>query len=186
MLQLFGSFTSPFVRHCRIALLEQELPFEMVETDYLQSALGSPTKRVPFLKDKKLFLSDSLAILFEIRARAKRPVFRSSEEAETFCLATTLLDTGINLFLLSKEGLGPADSKYLERQTARMESGFAALEDRIQKDGAWSDATIRTACLLKWVNYRKRFDFSHLPHLTALHEQIEYDPLFQQTAPPPL
>jgi len=44
MLELYGSYTSPFVRHCRIALLESGLAFTFVETDQVSSAKLSPTQ----------------------------------------------------------------------------------------------------------------------------------------------
>ena len=37
-MELFGSYTSPYVRHCRIALLETDTKFSLTETDYDTSA----------------------------------------------------------------------------------------------------------------------------------------------------
>ena len=48
-MELFGSYTSPFVRHCRIALLETKTKFSFTETDFETSAKLSPAKKVPFL-----------------------------------------------------------------------------------------------------------------------------------------
>lgn len=47
-MELFGSYTSPFVRHCRIALLETKTKFSFTETDFETSAKLSPAKRFPF------------------------------------------------------------------------------------------------------------------------------------------
>lgn len=69
-MQLFGSYTSPFVRHCRIALIETGLDCEFVETDYAESARRSPTKKVPYLQDKDVMLFDSCSILKYLREKA--------------------------------------------------------------------------------------------------------------------
>ena len=62
-MELFGSFTSPYVRHCRVVLAHTGLDCEFVETDYDQSAARSPTRRVPFLRDGDRMLTDSASIL---------------------------------------------------------------------------------------------------------------------------
>ncbi len=185
MLQLFGSYTSPFVRHCRIAMLQEEAPFEFVPTDFDQSGTMSPAKRVPFLKGDGLFLTDSSAILHYVRTQAGKPFFASSKEANLYFLATTALDTGINLFLLEKDGL--TQSSYLARQNERMSEVFKALNDEISDwDKGLDDGILRLACLLTWVAYRDRFDFSHLDRLVALDKDLAAHPLLQETAPPPL
>ena len=58
-MQLYGSYTSPFVRHCRIALAQAGISFDLVETDGAQSARLSPTSKVPFLKGDGISLTDS-------------------------------------------------------------------------------------------------------------------------------
>ena len=41
-MKLYGSYTSPFVRHVRIALLETQQAFEFIETDQAGSSAQSP------------------------------------------------------------------------------------------------------------------------------------------------
>lgn len=50
-MRLFGSYTSPFVRHIRTALADTGMEYEFVETDCSNSAALSPAQRVPFLHD---------------------------------------------------------------------------------------------------------------------------------------
>jgi len=183
MILLYGSQTSPFVRHCRIAMLEQEMPFELVETDYARSAELSPAMRVPFFTDGPLLLTDSLAILHEVRMRARRSVFTDSRQVDFFCLSDTVLDAGINLFLLARDGLGPDQSPYLSRQAQRVEKGFKALEERLDSQCWEGDASWRLACLLGWFSFRKRFDFSSLPALSAFHRTMESHPLMVASQP---
>ena len=117
MNQLFGSYTSPYVRHCRIAFLQEEIPFEFVETSFQESADNSPTKRVPYLRDGNRFLTDSTAILCHIRNTGGKALFRDADEANRYFTADTALDTGINIFLLEKDGL--TESSYITRQKQR-------------------------------------------------------------------
>ena len=56
-MKLYGSFTSPFARHCRIVLLETGQACDFVETDYAASAAASPAKKVPFLQDGDIVTS---------------------------------------------------------------------------------------------------------------------------------
>ena len=161
------------------------MKFKFVSTDFSQSATMSPTKSVPFMKGENLFLTDSSSILFFVRNRNGRPLFNSAEEANLYYLATTALDTGINLFLLEKDGL--TDSPYLNRQKERMHDVFQQLERDVQNwDGSINDSILRVACLLTWVQYRNRYDFSSLSALKALDEKMAKNPLMRETAPPPI
>ena len=115
---LYGSQTSPYVRHCRIVLMQSGLPWTFQDTDYAASAAGSPTKRVPYFQDGDTRLTDSSSILMHLRQRLGQPYMEKVEQLERYALCNTLLDTAINLFLLERDGLGPTDSDYLARQQA--------------------------------------------------------------------
>ena len=181
-IQLYGSLTSPYVRHCRIALRQEGLPFDLVPTDYSASAEGSPTKRVPFLRDGDLFLTDSSAILHRIRDRADKRFLVTSPEANLYFLATSTLDTAINLFLLELDGL--RDSPYLVRQKARIASCFEALAAETKSwQGDLNEGILRLGCLLSWVRYRQRHSVTGV--LQELETELEGTPHFQATAPPP-
>ncbi|WP_352339711.1 glutathione S-transferase N-terminal domain-containing protein, partial [Psychrobacter sp. 16-MNA-CIBAN-0192] len=88
-MKLYGSFTSPFVRHCRIALLESTLDYQFIETDQASSATLSPTKRVPFLHDGELSLTDSSAILRYIRHKSSKTYLDTVVELDQFCMINT-------------------------------------------------------------------------------------------------
>lgn len=184
-MKLYGSYTSPFVRHCRIALTQENQAFDFIETDYEGSAQLSPTAKVPYLEDGDLVLSDSSSILKHIRDSAGKPFLADIAEFETYTLANTALDTAINLFLLSKEGVLAADVPYLTRQVTRLETALAALDKRIDPAaGIADDASLRCACLLGWALYRQRFELQGFPRLAQLLATANIDPLFAATAPP--
>ncbi len=194
-MQLYGSYTSPFVRHCRIALLETGLDCEFVETDAKASAQLSPTRRVPFLHDeqnsKVIQLTDSSAILKYLREKSGAAFLEHVDDYEMFCLGNTLLDTAINLFFLEKDGLGPEQSAYLSRQQARIDSGLAELNKRcgekpLPDSGPWHDGWLRVACFLAWALFRERIVLAGkgYHHLEQLLEMMASYPPFTETAPP--
>ena len=91
-MKLFGSYTSPYVRHCRIVLARNGQDCRFVETDYEQSAELSPARRVPFLYDDKLMLTDSASILRYLREKAGQPFFPDIRDYDLFLLVNTAMD----------------------------------------------------------------------------------------------
>ena len=96
MIKLYGSYTSPYVRHCRIVLLETKQDFELVLTDAQLSSENSPAQKVPFLQDADIKLSDSTSIIRYLREKAGQHVEPSYQELEQFCLINTGLDLPLN------------------------------------------------------------------------------------------
>jgi glutathione S-transferase len=187
-MELYGSYTSPFVRHCRIALLESNFPFTFVETDAAGSAKLSPTQKVPFLKYREKgveeMLTDSSAILKIIREESGKAFFRNVQEFNSYCTANTLLDTAINLFYLEKENLTPKTSTYLARQQSRMETGMAELNKlKFSTVAPFNDAEIRIACFLDWALFRNRITLDAHTNLKTFLDNIRQYPHFAATAP---
>ncbi len=182
---LYGSYTSPFVRHCRIELLSAELDFDFVDTDYAASDVGSPTKRVPYLHDGDTQLTDSSSILMHLRQKQDLTFISDAAEMDHYMLAGTGLDTAINLFLLEREGQTPANNDYLARQSARVETTLSALNKYdYESSSSLNTAETRTACLLAWGLYRSRFAIDGLDSLSALLERANQWQPFIDTAPP--
>jgi len=186
-IQLFGTKTSPYVRHCRIALIEGGLDFELVETDYDRSARMTPTRRVPFMIDGEIELRDSLSILRHIRDRSRRPFFPDVQDLDLFAMVNTALDTAVNLFLLEKDGLTPERSPYLERQAGRVLDLLGTFEHRVDGQAleptAASDGQIRLGCFLAWGLFRQRFSLSAHPSLNNFLERFGGYDAFAETAP---
>lgn len=185
-MELYGSYTSPFVRHCRIALIESNLPFEFIEVQGADPKNKSPTRRVPYFEDGALGLSDSSSILRYLREKSETPFLSTLQEFDLFCLANTVLDTAINVFMFERlESLLPDQSKYLSRQVARIESGLDELEQRtFARDIAKNDAALRVGCLLAWGRFRKRFSLAGRPTLQAFLKGCDSYGPFADTAPP--
>ncbi|WP_293378999.1 glutathione S-transferase family protein [Natronospirillum sp.] len=185
-MQLFGSYTSPYVRHCRIALSETGTEFTLTETDHAASAKQSPAQRVPFMEDGNVRLHDSASILKYVRERAGQAWMADVQQYDLFCLCNTALDATINVFLLERSGVDPQSNDYLKRQSGRIRTTVEALEALAAERGLqWNDGSIRLACFMDWAIYRQRFDFSAYPTLTQWLKEASARDEFKATAPPP-
>jgi len=186
-MKLFGSYTSPYVRHCRIVLAQTGQDCEFVETDYKQSAELSPARRVPFLYDDKLMLTDSASILRHLREKAGQSCFPGIRDYDLFLLVNTAMDSTVNLFLLEKDGITPADCGYLVRQKGRVEDTLAYLDRYLGSGDApadsASDGMIRLGCFLSWALFRDRISLQDHPALAEFQRQFESDPAIAATHP---
>lgn len=184
-MKLYGSYTSPFVRHCRIALAQGGFDFALVDTGYTESAENSPTAKVPFFSDGDLQLSDSSSILKYVREKSARQFLAEHADFELYTMANTILDATINLFLLANEGFGPDQVPYLGRQQFRVDKGIKELNSRIDPEqGIATDSALRCACYVDWAIFRNRADFTGQSNLLALLDAANSHEVFASTAPP--
>ncbi|WP_062061505.1 glutathione S-transferase family protein [Cellvibrio sp. OA-2007] len=184
-MKLYGSYTSPFVRHVRIVLLETGLACEFIETDQTGSTAKSPTQRVPFLEDGDIFLTDSTSIIKHLRERVGQEYCKTAKELDELCLVNTVMDTCVNLFFIKRDGVDISAIPYLQRQAARIQSTLAELNQQQWPTSApYNDAQIRLACFIGWAKLRKQVDFSLYPNLDAFFTYANQHPHFQATQPP--
>jgi len=184
-MELFGSYTSPYVRHCRIVLDQLGLNCDFIETDHAMSAEQSPSMKVPFLRDGELKLSDSTSILLYFYSKAGQPFITVAEEMDVYALSNTLTDTAINLFMLENDGITPESSSYLTRQSSRVEKGLDVLENSnllIASDE--KIASVRLFCFLSWGLFRDRIKLDERPNLQAFVNEMNTFPSIKKTAPP--
>lgn len=186
-IKLHGTYTSPYVRHCRIALAETGQDYELIETDYAQSARLAPAKRVPFMTAGDRTLNDSLSILKFVRESAGRAFLPDVDDCDLFALTNTALDTAINLFLLEKDGLTARESGYLVRQNERVADIMEALNRRVAqlpaKTRDFTEGELRLGCFLDWGLFRKRISLADHIELTAFLDRMkDYTP-FANTSP---
>lgn len=184
-MKLYGSYTSPFVRHCRIVLLETGQACEFIETDQAGSAAQSPTQRVPFLQDGDTFLTDSSSIIKYLREKAGQTFCKSAQELDQLCLANTALEACVNLFFLERDGVAIAQVPYLQRQAARVQTTVKELDQlNLPMQAPYNDAQLRLACFIGWAKFRKRVDFSGFDNLERFYQGVlAYGP-FTATMPP--
>ena len=184
-MKLHGSYTSPFVRHCRIALMQEGVDFDFVETDHAMSAETSPAAKVPFLADGDLLLTDSSSILKYVREKSGGSFLADLDDYENFALTNTVLDSMINVFLLESEGFGADKIQYVGRQKNRISSGLKTLNQRVDPArGITTDSALRCACFIDWALFRKRMTLDGLDNLRDLLAVANEEEVFAATAPP--
>lgn len=183
-MELFGSTTSPFVRHCRIALEQTHQKYTFSLVDYAQTAKKSPVQKMPYLVDGEHVFTDSASILMYVRQLTKAPFPADPQDFELFTMASTLIDTAVNIFLLEKDTITSKESQYLARQESRLATGFKALNNTVQPAKALTtDGHMRAACLVDWTLFRQRYDLSSYTQLKELLQQANSDPFFTKTDP---
>lgn len=184
-MKLYGSYTSPFVRHVRIVLLETNQPCEFIETDQAGSTAKSPTQRVPFLEDDDVFLTDSVSIIKYLREKVGKVYCKSAKELDDMCLINTALDTTVNLFFIKRDGVDITAIPYLQRQAARVQSILAELNQTTLPSAApYNDAQLRLACYMGWAKFRNLVDFSVYENIEAFYKGINHYDHFTVTKPP--
>lgn len=184
--KLFGSYTSPFVRHCRIVFAQTETDYMFVEADYTASGEASPTKRVPYLHGDTIKLHDSMAIIQYIRQQKGQNFLATVEQTEQFALANTVLDTAINLFLLENSGISAPNNPFLQRQRGRIDSGLQALDAMVPSNPTrdkMNDADWRVACLLDWGLFRQRLTLDNVANLRDFLNTVKTWDIFVKTDP---
>lgn len=189
-MKIYGSFTSPFVRHCRIALVQAKqdhgLECEFIETDHAASAGLSPTQKVPYLVDGDIALTDSASILKHLRDKSGQSFMSDVCDYDLFCMVNTVLDASVNVFFIERlDGLKPSDSKYLQRHQDRIGSALKEMNELALPTALpLTDGQIRLACYLDWALFRDRITLDGLANLQAFLELARSWAVFSDTAPP--
>ncbi len=160
-MKLYGSYTSPFVRHCRITLAETGLDCEFIETLPANKGELPPTLKIPFLTDGDLQLHDSTSIIRYMREKANMPFLPDIESFDFFGVVNTALDSVVNIFQLERSGVTVSNYAYLQRQQERVLGTVSYINEQLSKrDMGWDDAMIRLVCFADWAIYRDRVDLS--------------------------
>lgn len=184
---LYGSYTSPFVRHCRIALINANIDFDFVDTDYAASAESSPAKRVPFLQDGELTLSDSSSILLHIKQKSGEAGFTDVVDFELYTLTNTAMDSEVNQFILGNAGITSENNDYMLRQKERVSACLEQMNTIMSSstitEHKYSDGQLRLACFLAWAIFRERFSIENHTALIDFMAQINTWDLFESTSP---
>lgn len=183
MVRLFGSHPSPYVRHCGVALDQEGIDFDFVETDSAASARQSPAQRVPFLQAGELSLTDSTSILRWVREQGGGSLLVDLAAFDRYLLVNTAMDATVNLFLLELDGLTPGQVPYLARQRDRVQSCLEALEALFQGVSPEDDDGLRLACYLSWASFRERLDHGPYPTLGRVRAHWEGQAQFADTHP---
>ncbi len=208
--KLFGHDTSPYVRRVRVLLDEKRIPFERDPASWVSPSPEllrvNPLLRVPALLDGEQAVLDSRVIATYLYDRHPEPpppppaghaplqstlwtVIGSRYDDENVLLAIdSALDSAINLFLMEQDGVLPAASPYLARQTRRLASCLGFVDGLLAgrttlHEGVFSFTDIALVCALDWLTFRKRYDLTPHANLVAFAEAHEARPSLRATHP---
>jgi len=188
-MKLIGSTTSPYVRRLRMWMSEIEHGFEKVDifnsVDRERLVASNPTLKVPMLEDDSRTILDSGAIYRYLTKKLNKPEL-SWEQTNLLTLIDSVNDSLVQMFLLSRSDIDTsADKFYFRLQRERFDVIFAELDKAAEKGDfvQWNYASISLFCLLDWVSFRERYDYSALPNLLAFHTLVSENKEAQATDP---
>ena len=187
VIKLYGNSASPYVRHCKIALIECCVEYDFIQADATLSTKLSPMQKIPFLEyfeaGQPKILTDSTSILRYTREKSRQVFLETVEDLNDYCSVTTLIDAQVNLFLLKKEGLNSGKIAYLKHQENRIKTGLKEFEAmNFTEKSPWSDVELRLACFLDWVRFRKHFSLEVYPNLIDFLDCLNDYPPFLETS----
>ena len=183
---LLGSIRSPFVRICRMLMIQGSIDYEFRVLDFVENANDAaalrsetPINKVPVLMDGKQKIFDSRVIAnFLIEKHGLRPL--SLDEENIVSAIYSCLDTAVILFLMKRDGFDMSDEGFfLSRQRARIPDNLAYVTPWAKtldpaKPGDWNYASMILYCFLYWGE--RRLDFFKVkddPDLAAFMEKFK-------------
>ncbi len=206
MRQLYFSPNSPYARKVRILLAEKGLEFEAKPMDTGAPPEGfsrlNPNLRVPVLVDGNRTLFESNIVLdYLLRtytgtpAGAAQPPLAASltrpdhhwDDVTTLVTIETMLDTGLNLYQLTKDGIRPDQAPYLKKELSRTQTCLDWLEARAKPDGfvpgQFSILDLNLVCALTWAEFRQPFAWRGRKNLEAIVARYADRPSVTSTRP---
>ena len=163
--------------------MESGLDWQLEEATVADATTASPCQRIPYLQHGSVFLTDSSSIVRYVREQSGKPFCADVFDYDLYCMANTVLDSAMGLMVFENQGLTADQSEYLTRETNRVHSGLAALNDHVQLQDILTDGLLRVGCLLEWGLYRQRFTLEATPKLEAFLNKAKHTAEFAQTSP---
>lgn len=200
-MKVIGSLTSPFVRKIRIALIEKNIPFELVIDPPMDPDTKvpdfNPLGKIPVLigDDQSIWYESDLILEYLEVLHSDTPLLPRSRPAalpvrKTLMLADGVADAGVLIFLEKRRSADKQDPEWTGWQRGKVERGLAVLESAARnKDFLHGDefgaADIAVGCLLQWMEFRLpeiEWRNDH-PSLVALNARLNTRPSFMRTTP---
>lgn len=200
-MKLIGSLTSPFVRKVRIALIEKNIPFELVIDPPME--LGTrvpdynPLGKIPVLvsDDESIWYDSDLLTEYLEVLHPQVPLLPQDRRAaltvrQTLKLVDGVADAGVLIYLEKRRTADKQDEAWIKRQTGKIERGLAAL-DKVAHgktylhNETFSAADIAIGCILQWLEFRlPEIQWrAQCPSLLVLNARLSGRPSFAQTVP---
>ncbi len=197
VLTVFGTTTSPYVRRVRVVAKEVGVDVELVDTfdDDGQASMRevNPIWKVPTASVGELHMLDSSTICaYLIETRGPGPMARtrndSIHEHNLLTVIDGALDSLINVFYLTRDGVTEASSAYVRKQHERAASAMAWLEQ--WATGPWLSQVhqlgmpeVAMVTTVDWMRFRDTYDVSKHPKLVELADHWGQRESFSSTLP---
>jgi glutathione S-transferase len=163
---IVGSERSPFVRACRMLMLQNAIQFEFKKLNFVEDAADaaelkniSPVNKVPVLIDDGQKIFDSRVIAnYLIGKHSLRPL--SLDEENRLTAIYSLMDTGVLFFLMKRDGLDTgANGFFLSRLRDRVPDNLNYLKDWASTLGPkedWHFPAMMLLSFLRWGEARAK------------------------------
>lgn len=191
---LLGSVRSPFVRICRMLMIQNGIEFDFrglnfvddkVEAETLEKE--TPINKVPILVDGEQKIFDSRVIVNHLTH--KHALRKLTPNEENFVSAIySCLDTGVILFLMKRDGFDMNHPGFfLSRQRKRIPTGLAYVIPWAEslnptKPDNWNYASMSLYSFLYWGQARELIKISDYPSLAAFMERFRHAPGVSETS----
>ena len=200
-MKLIGSLTSPFVRKVRVALLEKNIPFELIIDIPLnpdtQVPKYNPLGKVPALvaDDGSVWFDSGLLIEYLETLYPAVPLLPQDRRAalpvrQTLELIDGIVDAGVLIFLERRRTADKQDPSWVERQRGKIDRGLAMLDRHAHgrtflHNDSFGMADIASVSMFAWLQFRLGdIDWrAQCPALTAFCARHAERPSFAQTVP---
>lgn len=172
---LIGSIRSPFVRICRLFMIQNSIPFEFKTINFIDDpkdaaelAKESPINRVPILVVDGQKIFDSRVIINYLIKKHNLKVLTIEEENQV-SIAYSCLDTALTLFQMKKDGYDLNQKGFfISRQHDRIPQNLKFLDSWIKglsssKKEDWNFASMTLYSFLFWAHAREIFNVNDYP-----------------------
>jgi len=198
-MKLYIATPSPFARKARVALLEKQIPHEIVIDNPWQPESQikdlNPLAKIPTLVlDDGRVIHDSKVIFeyLELEHPGHLPNDKHNKIIHRLIevVADGICDAVVMTFLENQRPEASRSQFWLGRQAEKIRAGVDELERQLPPSGRFTSmeiglAEIATGCALGYLDLRyPNYDWrADAPHLRGLYEQLMQRASFQQTVP---
>lgn len=190
---LVGSQRSPYVRICRMLMLQHSLPFEFRVLNFVDDpgdaallAKETPINRVPILMDGTQKIFDSRVIVNHLIRKHGLPQL-SLEDENRISTIYSCLETGVCLFLMKRDGYDmERPGFFLARQKKRIPEALDYLSSWVKtlqpsRSSDWNYMSMALFSFLYWAEKRDLLRLSEHPVHLDFMRKFENAPGVQET-----
>ena len=190
---LIGSLRSPFVRTCRMLMMQNEIDFEFKVLNFVQEKADAealkketPINKVPILINGAQKIFDSRVIVnFLTKKHGLREL--SLEEENIVSCIYSCLDTGVILFLMREDSYDMNHAGFfLSRQRERIPRNLEFITPWMKrldssKKEDWNYASMALYSFLYWAEARHLLKIADYPECAKFMERFRDAPGVKQT-----